>query len=232
MRKISFAWLSCLLLPLSAHASQVQVSPTRLSLDPEAPAAVLTLTNAGNDTVRFEVEVSQWDESEDGQMLLEPSSGLVVFPRIVELAPGATRPIRVAARAPSWGLQRTFRVFVTEMPNPAAQSRRTIQVLSRFGVPVFVGPAVPEPRIRVASARFDAQGELEVRLENAGTGFAFVRRIKARGPGGQLEWAGWYLLRDRKRSYRGRLEGQPEKIEVAVELEDGSVIEQTVLVAR
>ncbi len=214
--------------PLPALASQVNVSPTRLALAPESPVAVLTLTNSGAETARFELDVSAWDEADDGQMVLGPTDALVVFPKMIELPPGQSRPVRVASRHGVAGAQRTFRVFVSELPRPGGTGK-TIQVLSRFGVPVFVGPSEHAPRVEVSGVRVAEDGQLEVRLANRGAGFGFVRKLFAQASGPALEWTGWYLLSGHERVYRAPLPAEDRKspVRIRVELEDGSVVEHS-----
>lgn len=220
--------------PVAAWASQVQVSPTRIILEPGAAVGLVTLTNTGREVVRFEVDVVSWDESPEGQMVLAPTEDLVVFPRMIEVAPGQARPVRVASRVPLGRTQRSYRVFVSELPAPH-RAPRSIRVLSRFGVPVFVGPLDQSSQVAVASVQVARDGELRLVLENRGSGFAFVRKIEARSPLGEQQWAGWYLLGDRHRVYRAPLGGwrgtAPGELEVRIELEDGSVVEQRIAVA-
>ena len=141
----------------SPHAAGLQVTPTTLQLLPEQNADGIYLSNTGDTALTAQVRVFAWSQK-DNTDLLTPSSGLIVSPPMLQLAPGAKQLLRVirtgAALTP--GQEQAFRIIVDELPSAQApvdapwSSEKTVstglQFAMRYSIPVFVGPA-PSPEL-------------------------------------------------------------------------------------
>ena len=101
---------------LASHlviASNFTVSPTEVDLSASATSALVTLRNGSKSPLRFEVTLFSWSEDEHGKMALTPSSDVTFFPKLVELAAGASRNIRVGINAGmARDIEQTFRLFI------------------------------------------------------------------------------------------------------------------------
>src|SRR4051794_37216517 len=101
------------LAPVAAHASNFTVSPTEVNLSASATSALVTLRNSSQLPLRFEVTLVSWSEDEHGKMLLTPSSDVTFFPKLVELAAGASRNIRIGINASvARDVEQSFRLFI------------------------------------------------------------------------------------------------------------------------
>src|SRR3954469_16041312 len=110
-----------LLAPRGAIASNFTVSPTEVNLSTSATSALVTLRNASKLPLRFEVTLVSWSEDEHGTMALTPSSEVTFFPRLIELAGGASRNIRIGINAGTpRDVEQSFRLFVEELPDQSA----------------------------------------------------------------------------------------------------------------
>src|SRR3954468_16237131 len=134
-----------LLAPHSAIASNFTVTPTEVNLSPSATSALITLRNGGKGPLRFEVTVFSWSEDEHGKMTLNPSPDVTFFPKLIELAAGASRNIRIGINAATArDVEQSFRLFVEELPNQSAPAAaNAVALRTKIGVPVFVRPAKP-----------------------------------------------------------------------------------------
>ena len=95
LRLYPVALAALLLAPPAAHASNFTVTPTEVNLSTSATSGLVTLRNGSKTALRFEVTLFKWSEDEKGKMTLEPSADVTFFPKLVELAAGASRNIRV-----------------------------------------------------------------------------------------------------------------------------------------
>src|SRR5678816_2728212 len=136
--------LVALLAPHVAAASNFSVTPTEVNLSASATSALVTLRNGSKLPLRFEVTLVSWSEDEHGKMALNPSSDVTFFPKLVELAAGASRNIRIGVNAgPARDVEQSFRLFIEELPDQLAPKSNELALRTKLGIPVLVRPAKP-----------------------------------------------------------------------------------------
>ena len=136
--------VALLLAPHAAIASNFTVTPTEVNLSASATSALVTLRNGSKLPLRFEVTLVSWSEDEHGKMTLNPSSDVTFFPKLVELAAGASRNIRIGINAgTARDVEQSFRLFVEELPDQSAPAANAVALRTKIGIPVFVRPAKP-----------------------------------------------------------------------------------------
>ena len=119
------ALAALLLAPRAGAASNFTVTPTEVNLSTSTTSALVTLRNLSKSPLRFEITVFKWSEDEKGKMILEPSADVTFFPKLVELAGGASRNIRIGINAGvARDVEQSFRLFVEELPDQSAPSRQ------------------------------------------------------------------------------------------------------------
>jgi fimbrial chaperone protein len=195
-----------------ALAGTFQVTPTRIDLSARDRTAVLTLRNTGSEALRFQLRAYQWKQRDDGEMLLTATEDVVVYPTLISLRGGAARSIRVGVVAPPGTLEKSYRVFVEELPrlSRAREGVVGVRVLTRMGIPVFLAPrtATTEMKVTGLSVR---QGRLSFAVNNPGTAHVRVGRVhvEARSADGALalhrELPGWYVLAGRRLTFEVEL---------------------------
>src|SRR5207253_10011104 len=111
-------------------------------LSPKSTKVRLTLRNDGAETVRYRVSATSWNQSSRGELQLSPTSEVLFFPALFSLRPGEERNVRVGVGTPFGLVEKTYRVFVEELPptERPAQPSSEVRVLTRVGVPVFLQP--------------------------------------------------------------------------------------------
>ena len=183
-----------------AWAGAFTVNPTRLIFSPNTRSTLLRLHNQSPEALRFQLSVFAWGQSPDGEIQLTPTEDLVVFPTLLTLAPDDTRNIRVGPATPFAAVEKTFRIFVEELPPlPPKAEPPGIQVLTRMGIPVFLQPAavMQNGHLERMTVR---HGQLSFQVKNTGN-VHFVEqaiRLTAFGAAEQHlfehQLAGWYVL--------------------------------------
>ncbi len=157
------------LAPALAGAGELEIAPTAVELSGAAPTAIVALKNGGARAMRYQIRAYVWAQEPSGEMRLAPARDLVLFPPLLELAPGESRNVRVGTRAAAAATERTWRMFIEEMPRAdESPSQARVQVLTRIGVPVFLAPA---KRVEKAELAFlpGVPGKLRFALRNTGT---------------------------------------------------------------
>jgi fimbrial chaperone protein len=184
----------------SARAAGLQVTPVLVELSATEPRATVVLKNVADTPARLELTASAWDQTPDGQMRLAPAPDIVVYPPLLQLAPGEERKVRVSTTAAFGAKEQSFRLFIRELAPAEKPSEKTaVRFLTRIGVPVFLMPAKPELRAEIVGAAVHA-GRLALTLKNTGTTRLSPGRMKAEGLGadGKQVFATevdlWYVL--------------------------------------
>ena len=204
------AWRTCAALVTSAgllacgavHASEFSVAPIRVELRAGALSETITVTNHADAPLRVGVKVMEWTQDEKGEDVYKETGDIVYFPRQMDLAAGATRLVRVGAKAPAGVVERTYRLFVEEQPQVTGEpGKAQIAVYLRFGVPIFLPPAVPRPQQEILEPTLD-HGKLALRVKNSGNQhFSLLRLMVEDGGGFSREITGWYSLAGTERTY-------------------------------
>ena len=195
------AALIVLFTAFSARAGGLNVTPIQLRLSPQTTKAMLTLRNDGAETLRYQVSATSWHQTPRGELQLAPTSEVLFFPALFTLKPGEERNVRVGVGTAFGPVEKTYRVFVEELPptERPAQPSSEVRVLTRVGVPVFLAPERPVERrsIEGLGAR---GGRASFRVANLGTVHFREDAVKLRGldeSGAVLferEQRGWYVL--------------------------------------
>src|SRR5262245_22421247 len=115
-------WIAAVLFLATAAspvlAATFRVSPMALDLTSKTTSTLLTITNDTTHEIRFEVTAMKWEQDERGEMQLTPAGDTIAFfPKLLSLAGGASRTIRVGTKAGAFGpTEGTYRIFVEELP--------------------------------------------------------------------------------------------------------------------
>jgi fimbrial chaperone protein len=197
---IPVAMVALLLAPHAASASNFTVTPTEVDLSTSATSALVTLRNGSKVPLRFEVTLFSWSEDEHGQMTLNPSSEITFFPKLVELAAGASRNIRIGINAgTARNVEQSYRLFIEELPDQSALAANAVALRTKVGIPVFVRPAKPS-RTEALDGVSVENGKVQVRVRNTGNLHISVDSISVKGTDGSgaatftKDGPGWYVL--------------------------------------
>ena len=183
-----------------ARASGLNVSPVQLWLSPEVSKSLINLRNEGPDEARYQISAALWDEDARTGMKLSPTEDIVVFPTVLQLKPGETKGLRVGPAVPFGPIEKTYRIFIEEMPAPQkAETRATVRVLTRIGIPVFLAPVKAFEDRRLSAIEVGKIGA-SIDVENTGNVHFRVEtvRLEGFGEGGaklfEKQAQGWYVL--------------------------------------
>ncbi len=207
------ALILCVAALLAGPASaSVEVSPIRIELTRAASNALVALVNTGTEEARFELRLVSWKQDGTGQLQLDNTSDVSVYPPLLVLKPGERRNARVAVMPSVFGpVERTYRLLAQELPRaPKAGAGAQVQVLTRLSIPIFVRPDKPVVDLRV-EALAAGKGVASFEVVNAGTvaqrpDEVVVEGLDAGGASVAAErWDGWYVLAGERRRYEWTL---------------------------
>lgn len=200
--------LMVLFLPSTCRSGQWRVEPVRISFEGAAKSSVITVTNEGRETIHLQGKAMEWTQNEEGKDVFQETGDLIFFPRILMLAAGEKKLIRAGIKTPATVAEKTYRLFIEEIPQPKQNTSGSTQltVAIRFGVPVFVRPEKQEQRGELKALQFE-KGVFSAEVKNTGNLHFRITEIAVTGRNGKGEETfteklnGWYLLAGASRVY-------------------------------
>jgi fimbrial chaperone protein len=125
-------------------AGGIEIQQIALNLNAERSSDMLVVANRDAAPVRFQVTAFSWQQKPDGELVLAPSRDIMFFPAMMTLNPQESRNIRVGVTVKPGAVEKTYRVFIQELPRmmaPGEVNSAAIAMLARISIPVFVEPA-------------------------------------------------------------------------------------------
>jgi len=238
---MALAGLACLALVEIAGASSFQVNPIRITLTPQGSSSLLAVRNDGNERLRLQVDFYAWDQSKQGEMILNPTDDLVVYPSLLTVDAGNERNVRVGTKSPVVSKEKSYRIFIEELPPTTKRVDSGIRILTRIGVPIFIQPQLPKPQALIEKVAVH-KSEILFEVINRGNAHFLPRGIRVKGTDStginalERNLDPWYILAGGSRQYR--LEISPsdcskiKDLTVEVELEEKSLKQQFSLPAN
>lgn len=167
----------------------------------------MTITNVSEDDISLQIKVYIWSQNGKGEDVYDETNDIVLFPKMLKVKKGEERLIRVGANLRPDGSEKTYRIYVEELPSERAQTEgATVRLLMRAGVPVFISPLRSSASGKVESLSVK-NGNVEMNVKNDGNRHFIITSLSIKGEDGQgkelfsKELGGWYLLSGVSRSY-------------------------------
>lgn len=196
------AALAALLAGAPAFAGQLEISPTRLDLRPDARVTALKVLNSGRQPVTVQVRGFRWSQ-EGGNDRLADTTELIASPPIFELEPGRTQIVRVGLRSmPATAGEYSYRLLLDEIPSADRQAGQALSLPLRISLPVFARVGSPgEPNLSwelISTGR-----ELQLAVRNDGASHEKLRNLRITDTGGDRSLGGLvYVLPGSERRFR------------------------------
>jgi fimbrial chaperone protein len=170
------------------NATDLGVSPVRVTLSDKQKIGTLTVRNNGTEPVPMQLEVLNWSR-EEGNDVFTPTRELIVNPPIFTIPAGGSQLIRVGLRrAPDAQRELTYRIFLQELPPPPNPDFNGTKMLMRVSLPVFVLPKVAaKPVLRWHAVR-TSDGALKISLTNSGNAHIQIANFSLSLPGSAQPW--------------------------------------------
>lgn len=181
-RVLATVFLCCGLFAPPAGGEFV-VSPVRLDLGPTSRSGAIKVRNDGKDKIGFQLEAMEWRQDAAGKDQYVPTQELVFFPKIMSVEPGDEGVIRVGARTPLVETEKTYRLFIQELPGTVKKSENStaqVNFLIRFGAPVFVGPMKPQDGLTLENVGM-LKGAVSLSARNGGNRHQIIQGIHLKG---------------------------------------------------
>ncbi len=203
-----------LLTPVQSISANFNVTPTSLNLDKNARSGVFSVINSGSDKLNVQISVKEWGQDADGKDVYADTKDVVFFPKIMTVEPNEQRAIRIGIKSPPSPVEKTYRLFVEEIPSPnkapaapgSGKLTAGLTIAFRYSTPVFVKPVRPQESGVVERVDMSKRVSKAI-IRNTGNVHIKVLSVTFKGlaaDGQELfstDVAGWYILHGLSRSY-------------------------------
>lgn len=196
--------LALLLWPCISTAGSFGVTPIRLDFDRNTKTGVLKISNDVDEPLQVQMKAFTWTQDAEGKDHYEESSEIIFFPKIMTLDKQEHKLLRAGIQLPALQTEKTYRLFIEEMPPVSSGTAQGTQVAVRirFGVPLFVKPLTATPQGTIAHLELHAS-TLSILVQNTGNEHFIINTIRLQsGDLFSTELQGWYLLAGASRTYQ------------------------------
>jgi fimbrial chaperone protein len=205
--------LAVFALPETPEAGVFRVSPIRLDLDSSVKTGLVTVLAEGPGPLNIQLAAFEWTQDADGKDVYTKTQDLIFFPRMATLEAGTERTVRAGIKTPPGAKEKTYRLFIEEIPERKSKAGANVSMAIRFGLPIFVRPAKEKTGAKIIEA-WQRDGSAGVTVLNTGNVHLVVTSVDMTGidAGGAEVFSqrlgGWYLLAGATRPYTATI---PEK---------------------
>ena len=176
----------------------------RLDFGPDARSGTINVDNDDNEKISFQVTLAEWRQTPDGKDEYTESRDLIFFPQMFTVNAHDKRLIRIGFKGPPPASEKAYRLYIAEIqppPRPQGGGAAQVRVAVRFGVPVFVAPAVPK-RAFVMDDPHVVKGKVQVTIHNVGNQSAKFETLDVmHGKDVVAEAIGWHVLPGAARAF-------------------------------
>jgi fimbrial chaperone protein len=184
-------------MPAPSLAGLFSISPIRLDLDRQTKTDSITVSNDETDRkIEMQAKLVEWTQDAKGNDIYVDSNDLVFFPRIFSIDKQDQRIVRVGLKVPAAATEKSYRLFIEELPPPPDPGKQGAQILFvlRFGVPVFVRPD-KEQFAGSIEALEGAATAATIVVKNTGNQNFQIQSLKVKSAAGyEKEIVGGYVL--------------------------------------
>ena len=200
----------------TAQAGEFTVKPVRLDVVPSAKSASMSVVNDGAEKLSFQLQAMDWMQDKDGKDLYSDSRDLIFFPKLMTIEPGQEALVRIGFKSPATSKEKTYRLFIEELPSVVKKiegDSAQINVLVRFGLPIFAAPILPQDILVIDGIEFKSR-VLSFTAQNSGNRHQMFTSIRIAGTSAEnksvfgLDIADRYLLASSSKSYKTVLSAQ------------------------
>lgn len=190
----------------SAFSGEWRVTPIRLDFDKGTKSGVITITNDSAEKVRLQIKATEWVQDGEGKDKYTDTSDLVYFPKMMILDNKEEKVLRAGIKATEVKKEKTYRLFIEEIPEPGTAEGSRVAIALRFGVPIFIKPEKEENKGEIEKVEM-SKGVFKTVVKNLGNVHFMISSVNIKGKnkaGDEIfskELSGWYLLNGTSRPY-------------------------------
>lgn len=195
-----------LLCPLKGLSANFSVNPIRVFFDSENKTNILTIKNESSEEITLQIKAVAWTHNEDGKGIYSPTEDIIFFPKIATIKAEEQKIIRLGTKASQEKQEKTYRLFLEEIPAPSTTENTAVKIIMNVGVPIFIAPHKIEALGTIEKIGL-SKGSLSLTVKNEGNVHLILQSIKVAGRDASgeeaygTEIAGGYLHQGKSKNF-------------------------------
>lgn len=208
--RLRFVFISTLLYsllsPSITYPGEWRVTPIRLDFGKDVKSGVISVINEKDEKLRVQMKASEWTQDAEGKDTYTETNDIIFFPKIMVFEKAEERILRAGIKMPPVSNEKTYRLFIEEIPEPKKAEGVNVAIAIKFGVPIFVKPLKEDAKGEIERLEL-TEGIMNVAVRNSGNVHFRINSVTISGTdrnGKEIfskELAGWYLLHGASRVY-------------------------------
>jgi len=198
--------ISCPPVVQAASANVLTVTPMKLTFDNESRRAAVTVRNDGQGNITGRIAIFEWSQDAAGRDDYHETEDIVYFPKVMTLAEGEQRIIRLGYQGEMPAREKTYRLIIGVPADAGHRAFRPGERAAMADLTIFAHPAVLRAGALLEQVAL-AKGALTVAVRNNGNVHLLVTAVRVRGFAADgheafsREIAGSYVLGGAVRSF-------------------------------
>jgi len=166
--------------PTNGFSADFSINPIKIFFNSLNKTSILTIKNESNENVTLHLKAYTWEHNNQGKDNYAPTKDIIFFPKIVSIKSKEERIIRLGTKIPQGKQEKTYRIFIEEIPGSSPTKTTAVKIIMKVGVPIFIMPQNIDARGSIETLDIK-EGEFSVAVKNEGNIHFIVRSIKTVG---------------------------------------------------
>lgn len=194
----SCCFILLLLLPERGFSVDFSISPVRIFFDSTNKVNILTIKNESEEELTLQLRTYAWKQDKEGKDIYSLTKDIIFFPKIVTIKTDEEKIIRLGTKIPQEKQEKTYRLFIEEIPTPTQVETTAVRIIMKVGVPIFISPLKVKAKGSIEKLEL-LKGKLYIAVKNEGNVHFIIRAVKVEGSNASgkevfnTEIGGWYL---------------------------------------
>jgi fimbrial chaperone protein len=127
-----------LLFPAEGFSVNFSITPVRIFFEGNKKTDILTIKNESSKNAALQISAVAWTQDEKSDNVYLPTGDILFFPKLVDIKPGEEKIIRIGNKVPRGDTEKTYRLFIEEIPDNTQMETTSVKILMKVGVPIFI----------------------------------------------------------------------------------------------
>lgn len=191
-------WLFVVLLfPAEGFSINFSLNPIRIFFDGSKKTDIITIKNESENPIALQLNAVAWTQDEVDNVY-SATEDILFFPKLIEINPQEEKIVRIGTKVSRGESEKTYRLFIEEMPDNSKLDTTAVKILMKVGVPVFITPLNDMAAGSIEKIEL-GKGSLKLDIKNSGNMHFVIKSMKVEGRDGSgkevfnTERAGGYL---------------------------------------
>ncbi len=206
IQKFFIFLLLIILFPAECFPANFSIQPIRIFFEGGKKTDIITIKNEDQKIIALQINSVAWTQDEKGDNIYLPTEDILFFPKLLEINPGEEKIIRIGNKVSRGNAERTYRLFIEEIPDNSKLETTAVRILMKVGIPIFIAPVKAAASGVIENIEL-SKSSLRLDVKNEGNTHFIIRSIKVKGRDGAgkeayaVEKAGGYLHHGKSKEF-------------------------------